>query len=209
MWNLIIIWNCFRASVRCNIKTLARPSPTLSPARIPRFLRAGVLFFCLLVPALALAAGTSVGHNASTRRSAAKIEARPPAVKTGQSIYEQPPFTEKELTDFMEVLPRFLLWARGNKAAYPIINEVGKPDFFHTPAAAAKIQEFGRDPKRFFCLLGRTAAALYLVEEGSDLTGDLPEDMPPVTREELALVRKHLTSLLRAGAEGPPPAISR
>ena len=90
-----------------------------------------------------------------------------------------------------------------------MVNAAGKPDFAYTPEAAAKAQELGWEPRRFFCLLGRIAAALYLVEEGVDMLHEMPPDMPTVTEAEMALARKHLASLLRVGAGGPTPSLSR
>jgi hypothetical protein len=148
---------------------------------------------------------------ATGRQAAQNTPAAPPreAVPT-QDVYAQSAFTEKELVRFMESMPRFLAWMRaGTAKAHPVTNAAGKPDFAYTPDAAAKTQELGWDPRRFFCLLGRTAAALYLVEEGTDLIQALPPDMPTVTDAEVALVRKHLASLLRAGAGGPAPTLSR
>ena len=110
----------------------------------------------------------------------------------------------------MESMPHFLAWVRASNAkVHPVVNAAGKPDFAYTPEAAAKTQELGWEPRRFFCLLGRTAAALYLVGEGTDQLHTLPPDMPAVTETELTLVRKHLAALLRAGANGPAPSLSR
>ena len=125
-------------------------------------------------------------------------------------VYAQDPYTEKELVRFIESMPHFLAWVRADKAkVHPAVNAAGKPDFVYTPEAAAKAQALGWEPRRFFCLLGRTAAALYLVEEGTDLSTTLPSDMPTVTDTEMALVRKHLAALLRAGTSGPTPLPSR
>jgi len=127
-----------------------------------------------------------------------------------QDVYAQGPYTEKELVRFIESVPHFLAWAQSSKAkAHPMVNAAGKPDFAYTPEAAAKAQELGWDPRRFFCLLGRIAAALYLVEEGVDMLHEMPPDMPTVTEAEMALARKHLASLLRVGAGGPTPSLSR
>ena len=138
--------------------------------------------------------------SATARRSAAAPD-----------VYAQAPYTEKELVRFTESMPHFLTWARaaGTIPAHPVTNAAGKPDFTYTPEAAAKAQELGWEPRRFFYLMGKTAAALYLVGEGTDLMYALPPDMPTVTETEMALARKHLASLLRAGADGPPPALSR
>ena len=61
----------------------------------------------------------------------------------------------------------------------------------------------GWQPARFFCVMGRLAAALVIVEEGNDM-GSRPADMPSVTNEELELARRHLGTLLMAGGAVPP-----
>lgn len=181
--------------------------------RIPVF----TLFFFLLCAAPAALAAAEAPKNAGVSRpeavsgrrtqQRAPVQAAAPA-QVERDVYAQPPFTGKELVEFTETLPIFLAWARTRKAAHPIMNEAGRPDFFYTPEAAAKVRDLHWEPRRFFCLLGRTAAALYLVEEGSDLTDALPGDMPSVTRDELALVRRHLGALLRASTGGSPPKLA-
>ena len=164
-----------------------------------------VLALCVALDAQALMAAQSSAQKQKAQKNT--------AVRTAvlaQDVYAQEAYTERELVSFIASLPHFLGWARTGKAkVHPVVNAAGKPDFVYTQEAAAKAQELGWEPRRFFCLLGRTAAALYLVEEGTDLMTALPHDMPAVTETELALVRKHLTSLLRAGAGGPPPSLSR
>ena len=61
----------------------------------------------------------------------------------------------------------------------------------------------GWQPARFFCVMGRLAAALVIVEEGNDM-GSRPADMPSVSNEELALTRRHIGTLLTAGGDAPP-----
>ncbi len=176
--------------------------------------------FAVLVPALCLcltllavpALAAAKKNPASPQTVPAAAPNTAPAGPAGdKNVYDQPPFTEKELLSFMDTLPQFRRWVRETRAAVnPQLNSAGKPDFVYPPEAAAKARELGwAEPKRFFCLLGRTAAALYLVEEGTDLTDKLPKDMPKVADSEIALVRKHLGSLLRAGNDGPPPAMAR
>ena len=155
----------------------------------------------------------TAAHKQTTQKAPA---AAAPGAQTPvpmSDVYAQEPFTEKELVRFIESMPLFLDWARSSKAkAHPAVNAAGKPDFVYTPEAAAKAEELGWVAKRFFCLLGKAAAALFLVEEGTDRMQPLqamPPDMPAVTEAEMALVRKHLASLLRAGAGGPPPTLSR
>ena len=163
-----------------------------------------------LLAAQSSAPEQSPRQNAAASRQTAK---NTPARKVipAPDVYAQAPYTEKELVRFIESMPHFLAWARsaGTPPAHPVTNAAGKPDFTYTPEAAAKTQEIGWEPRRFFYLLGKTAAALYLVGEGTDLTHALPPDMPTVTETEMALVRKHLGSLLRAGEGGPPPSLSR
>ena len=160
----------------------------------------------------------STQKQAGVRKQAAKktpatAAAGSSAVMPTSDVYAQAPFTEKELIRFIESMPHFLAWAHSSKAkAHPVVNDAGNPDFAYAPEAAVKAQELGWEPRRFFCLLGKAAAALYLVEEGTDRMQALqamPPDMPTVTETEMALVRKHLASLLRAGAGAPPPTISR
>ncbi|MDR0466575.1 MAG: serine/threonine protein phosphatase [Deltaproteobacteria bacterium] len=168
---------------------------------------AAALILCALPDAQALFAAQNPASGPSARKSAAVAANRTDAP---QNIYAQAPYTEKELVRFIESMPLFLAWARtGQSQAHPATSAAGKPDFVYTPEAAAKAKELGWEPRRFFCLLGRTAAALYLVGEGTDTMFTMPPDMPTVTETEMALVRKHLASMLRAGAGGPPPEISR
>jgi hypothetical protein len=157
---------------------------------------------CCLLSATPVSVAKPGGRADTPVPGAASAPGAPSAVPTpGEDIYEQPPFTEKELTDFVDALPAFLRRARADKmTAHPVVNAAGRADFLYGPEAAAEAQRLGWKPARFFCLMGRTAAALYLVEENTDLPDKLPDDMPSITRDETALVRKHLTSLLRAGA---------
>ena len=124
--------------------------------------------------------------------------------KAALSVYEnQPPVTEKELLRFLDVLPQFRAWARaGNEEGHPILRN-NKADFLYSPQAAAWVQQRNWDPVRFFCVMGRMAAALAIVEEGNEM-GARSRDMPDVTDDELALARKHLGSILKAGSSVPP-----
>lgn len=116
----------------------------------------------------------------------------------------QPAVTEKEVLAFVEILPRFRAWAReGHEEAHPVVRG-GKADFLYSPRAAEWVSGQGWQPARFFCVMGRLAAALVIVEEGNDMRGTRPADMPSVTPEELTLVRTHLGSLLAAGGDAPP-----
>ncbi len=115
----------------------------------------------------------------------------------------QPPVTEKELAPFMELLPRFRIWASKNgEEAHPIVSDNGEPDFLYSANAAQWVSSQNFEPSRFFCIMGRLAAGLVIVEEGNDYKGTRPADMPAVDPQEIALVRRHLGELLSAG--GPP-----
>ncbi len=123
--------------------------------------------------------------------------------KSVTSVYDsQPVVTEKELLQFLDLLPRFRAWAkRSNEQAHPILRN-GKADFLYSAKAAAWVQTHNWDPVRFFCVMGRMAAALSIVEEGNDMRR--ARDMPKVADEELALARRHLGTMLKAGGDVPP-----
>lgn len=125
----------------------------------------------------------------------------------GATVYtNQPPVTEKEISSFIEVLPRFRVWARKNgEEAHPIVSSNGQPDFLYSDNAAKWVSSQNFDPPRFFCIMGRLAAGLVVVEEGNDIKGTRPADMPSVDPAEISLIRKHLGELLSAG--GPPGPI--
>ena len=135
---------------------------------------------------------------------AAQASARPVKTRKPSSVYEnQPAVTEKELWRFLEMLPQFRAWAKAtNEEAHPILRN-GRADFLYSSKAAAWVQSYDWNPVRFFCVMGRMAAALAIVEEGNDL-GTRAKDMPEVSAEELSLVRRHLGSILKAGGDVPP-----
>lgn len=131
----------------------------------------------------------------------------PPCAQTAQaaarqavvSVYDkQPPVTEKEVLGFVELLPRFRQWARDNKEEAHPVRHKGRPDFLYSPEAAAWVKNEGWDPRRFFCVMGRMAAAVTIVAEGNDMP-TRPGDMPAVSSGELELARVHMGSLLKAG----------
>lgn len=142
---------------------------------------------------------TPKGNATNATRTAGKERARNANVYAGQSAV-----TEKELLAFAEVLPRFRAWAKAShEEAHPVVR-AGKADFLYSPQAAEWVTAQGWQPARFFCVMGRLAAALVIVEEGNDMRGTRPADMPPVSPEELALARRHLGTLLTAGGDVPP-----
>lgn len=138
---------------------------------------------------------------ATRARGSAKKQA---TAQAPANVYAgQPAVTEKELLAFTEILPRFRAWARaGGEEAHPVVRG-GKADFLYSPKAAEWVTSQGWQPARFFCVMGRLAAALVIVEEGNDM-GSRPADMPSVSNEELALARRHLGTLLTAGGDAPP-----
>lgn len=118
-------------------------------------------------------------------------------------FYDQPPFDNAELTRFIDDFPRFRDWAKRapdlGDAPHPAVDANGLPGFAYSPAAAAEVERMGWKPERFFCIMGRAAAALADIEEGDALAGaNRPADMPQVTGAETELVRRQLSSLLRA-----------
>lgn len=151
-------------------------------------------------PAPAVRKGTK--GKAARPRQAGK--ARKSAAAATNVYAGQPAVTEKEVLAFAEILPRFRAWAReGHEEAHPVVRG-GKADFLYSPRAAEWVTGQGWQPARFFCVMGRLAAALVIVEEGNDMRGTRPADMPSVTPEELTLVRRHLGILLTAGGDAPP-----
>ncbi len=153
-------------------------------------------------PALKKAA-SGRSKSAKNRKTPAPATEEP---KLDKTVYEnQAPVTEAELNHFIELLPQFRAWARqNNEDAHPIVDGNNKPDFTFSANAAQWVSQRGIQPRRFFCIMGRTAAGLVIVEEGNDFKGTRPADMPPVADSELELVRKHLGEILKAGGPGQP-----
>ena len=168
----------------------------------------GVIAALLLaLPLVAFAPCVSEAAQAPAAKKKAEQPAAAAPAATGNTVnvYEkQPPVTDKELLDFLELLPQFRTWAKGNnEEAHPILRN-GKADFLYSPNAAAWVQAHKWNPVRFFCVMGRMAAALSIVEEGNDMTGARSKDMPEVSEGELALARRHLGTMLKAGGDAPP-----
>lgn len=131
-------------------------------------------------------------------------KAKPAQSVAERNVYEgEAPTSAKELDSFLELLPRFRTWARENgEQAHPALKN-GKADFVYSRKAASWVRENGWQPKRFFCVMGRMAAAMVIVEEGNDMGAARPADMPALAQSELDLARKNLGSLLRAGGDAP------
>ena len=115
-----------------------------------------------------------------------------------ETLYGQPPFTETELNELVAALPRFRAWVSANgEAPHPALNADGEPDFLYSPKAAAYLQSMGWKPERFFCVMGRAAAAVAIIQQGNAITTRPPADMPNVSPAELEAVRKHLPAILQ------------
>ncbi len=127
-----------------------------------------------------------------------------PALADG--LYQQPPFTETELNQFIDTLPRFREWVKANKEkAHPIVNDNGEPDMLYSDAAAETVRNAGWKPERFFCVMGRSAAAVAIIQQGEAIIKTPPVDMPNVSDDELDIVRRNLPSLLKATNQTPTP----
>ena len=116
-----------------------------------------------------------------------------------ESFYDQSPMTEQEVLQFIKDLPVYRTWARGAKElAHPGLSKEGRSTFIYSDKAAAKVKALGWEPKRFFCVMGRAAAALAMQERGNP-GADRPVDMPVVSPAEFNLVRRHSEALIKAG----------
>lgn len=178
---------------------------------MPRILLVMILFALLASPSLARETGWvplpkepyKPQFNSGVPKAKKKAEQKTGTVEVqGATVYDrQPIVTEAELANFIELLPQFRSWARQNhEEAHPVVNSAGKPDFQYSPRAAAWLSEHGFTPARFFCVMGRMAAGVVIIEEGNDLRGAIPADMPSVDQREIALARRHLGELLTAAA---------
>ena len=67
---------------------------------------------------------------------------------SAETLYNQPPFSEKELNQFIADLPRFRAWIKTNKEkAHPSVNEAGEPDFLYsrTPPGISRLRAGNRN----------------------------------------------------------------
>lgn len=151
--------------------------------------------------------GKSVVKATKTLTPSAKTAESESRARHGKhsSVYEgQPPVTEKELLAFVDILPQFRLWTQlQHEEAHPILKS-GRADFLFSSRAGEWVREHGWDASRFFCVMGKMAAALVIVEEGNDMQGTRPPDMPDVAPQELSLARKHLGALLKVSYLASP-----
>lgn len=115
-------------------------------------------------------------------------------------LYSQPRFTLKELQEFVVTLPDFRTWVKSqNEKVAPMVDANKMPGFSYSPAAADWLRAHRWNPERFFCVMGRTAAAVALIGGGDDLSLNSP-DMPVVSSQELKLVRQMLPQILDASS---------
>ncbi len=122
-----------------------------------------------------------------------------------ESVYEnQPPMNDADMVSFIKLLPQFRAWAASQKDASHPSTVDGKADFTYSDAAAEWVKMHNLEPKRFFFVMGKAAAALYLVSEGLGPHSPKPKDMPSVSQGDINLVQKHLPKLLEAGSDTPP-----
>ena len=136
-------------------------------------------------------------------RAAASADRTP---RFGGNAVQSAPFSEKELNQFIADLPRFRAWIKTNKEkAHPIVNEAGEPDFLYSKNAAGYIEAAGWKPERFFCIMGRAAAAVAIIQQGDAITKEPPIEMPNVSDDELDVVRRNLPGLLKAISPAPTP----
>lgn len=144
------------------------------------------------------------------KKSAGKKKQAPLLPKTGATVYDkQPPVTESEILSFVSLLPQFRNWARAQgEEAHPVLSSSGQPDFTYSPKASEWVQKHNFNSRRFFCIMGRLAAGMVIIEEGNDFNGTRPKDMPEISSGELELVRRHLGELLNASRSVPPVKVN-
>ena len=75
----------------------------------------------------------------------------------------------------------------------------------YSDAAAETVRNAGWKPERFFCVMGRSAAAVAIIQQGEAIIKTPPVDMPNVSDDELDIVRRNLPSLLKAANQTPTP----
>ena len=123
-----------------------------------------------------------------------------PGAAPAATVYEgQADFTEQELMRFLADLPRFRSWHRSSgQSVHPKVTD-GAPDFEYTPEAADWARSHGWEPVRFFCVMGRAAAAMAGAVEEKPIKA---ADMPSVSPAEIEAVNRHMVELLRVGGDG-------
>lgn len=113
------------------------------------------------------------------------------------SLYDQPPFSEKELQRFIADFPGFRAWCKAQRIQpRPLVDASGKADLAYTPETGTYLKNGGWEPERFLCLFGRVAAGVAMIQNERSDADPKPLDMPGVSNDELDLVRRHLPELL-------------
>ena len=62
-----------------------------------------------------------------------------------------------------------------------------------------------KELERIFCIMGRAAAAVAIIQQGDAITKEPPIEMPNVSDDELDVVRRNLPGLLKAISPAPTP----
>lgn len=113
------------------------------------------------------------------------------------SVYDnQAEFTEAELLKLCRDLPEFRAWVKtSGEKPHPSVRK-GKADFTYSEQAADWARFRGWDDRRFFCVMGRSAAAFAQLTDGAKQSQY--RDMPTLTRKELDLVELHMGEIMKA-----------
>lgn len=72
-----------------------------------------------------------------------------------------------------------------------------------TPPGTSRLRAGNRNA--FFCIMGRAAAAVAIIQQGDAITKEPPIEMPNVSDDELDVVRRNLPGLLKAISPAPTP----
>lgn len=121
-----------------------------------------------------------------------------------ETLHSQPPLSKKELNQFIADPPCFRAWIKTNKEkAHLIVNRTGEPDFLYSKNTVGYIEAAGWKPERFFCIMGRAATAVAIIQQGNAITKEPPIEMPNVSDDELDVVRRNLPGLLKAISPAP------
>jgi hypothetical protein len=156
----------------------------------------------------ATSGGSKARLDKTSRKKTGEPQKRQAAQEKRASVYDkQPVIADKELERFLEILPQFRDWCRkNNENPRPVVRD-DKADFAYSKQAADWVNARAWRPERFFCVMGRLATALIIVEEGNDMA-ERSRDMPDVPNEDIELTRRHLGSILKAldadGSNTPP-----
>lgn len=122
------------------------------------------------------------------------------------SLYEQPPFSEKELQRFIADFPPFRAWCKAHGLQpRPQVDATGQADLAYSPETGGYLQAEGWKPERFLCIFGRVAAGVAMIQNERSTSDPKPLDMPGVSGDELDLIRRNLPELLALRHQQLPP----